>query len=152
MADKLVGFRDKRIETIKGAASFEQYGGLLVIHLQPYESERPDSIFDLRKISPENFLPPGREYDDHSIIRINFDGRMTDFTIADERRTYVQVYRSGKVEEVDSLVLNNEDRYSKKYIDATELERGIIKGVGARLALLQEIGVTSPVMLHISLL
>jgi hypothetical protein len=151
VADKLVAFRDKRIETIKAAQSFRPYGALLVIHLQPFESVRADANFDLRNISSENFLS-GRYYEGHPTIRINFDGKMTDFKIDGEQRGYVQVYRSGITEELDSDVLNNEDRHGTKYIDATELERVILRGVGGRLALLKEIGVTSPVMLHISLL
>lgn len=151
VADKLVSFRDKRIEVIKGAESYQPYGALLVIHLQPFESARDDSSFDLQKISADNFLP-GKYYEGQPQIRINFDGKMTDFSIGGMRRGYVQVYRSGITEELDSNVLNNEAQHGTKYIDATELERVILRGVGGRLALLQEIGVTSPVMLHISLL
>lgn len=151
VADKLVSFRDKRIETIKSAQSFQPYGALLVIHLQPFESVRADANFDLKQISTDNFLP-GKYYEGHPQIRINFDGKMTDFSDGNVQRGYVQVYRSGITEELDSDVLNNEDQHGTKYIDATELERVILRGVGGRLALLQEIGVTSPIMLHISLL
>lgn len=151
IADKLVGFRDRRIESIRSAQGYLPYGALLIIHLQPFEAMRPGANIDLRLASPENFLP-GRYYEGHSTVRINFDGKMTDFDIGGERRGYVQVYRSGITEELDSEVLNNEDNHNRKYIDALELERVILKGVGRRLALLKELGVTSPVMLHISLL
>lgn len=151
VADKLQAFRDKRIETIRDAQIFQPYGALLVIHLQPFESVRPDANFDLRRISPDNFVP-GNYLEGQPQIRINFDGRMVDFSIGDTQRGHVQVYRSGITEEMDSDVLNNEDQHGTKYIDATEMERVILRGVGRRLALLQEIGVTSPVMLHISLL
>lgn len=146
---KLEDFRSRRLETL----NIERPVGraCLVIHLQPFDSSRRGFELDTSKAGflTDNLLP-GSALNAHPRARHNFDGLQT--RIGDDSLRYVQIYRSGIVEEVDSVVLNEKSKNQKNVIDAIELERVLFRAVGRRLALLKGLGVLAPVMLQISLL
>jgi len=125
---------------------------LLVIHLQPFDSARPGHSLDLTlglRSQIETVRLCGDPYGE-PVTRLNFDGLLVTYS-----NDFLQVYRSGATEEVDSSELGNEvdgSRFDVECIGATELDRAIFKGVGRRLALLKHLGVSSPVLISVSLL
>jgi hypothetical protein len=111
-----------------------------------FPSRRIDIVEALHRES-ENLRLSG---DVEGTARINFDG-----VLVTNREDFFQLYRSGSTLEVDSGELTTDfegSRNTNESIGATELDRAIFKGVGRRLALLKSLGVTSPVLVSISLL
>jgi len=81
---------------------------------------------------------------------LNFDG-----LLISNDNGYLQVYRSGATEEVNlGEMTDNLDgnTYDAHCFGATELDRAVFKGVGRRLALLKSLGVTSPILVSLSLI
>lgn len=145
---KLESFRADRLRAVK--SELGRGKAAIVLHMQPFESASPGSAVDLSQ------RPKGAEYFalgwdfEPAKVRFNFDG-----LIALSRGNYtghVQLFRSGATEEVDTLLLDEEAPDGQKVIVSVELERFLFKGVGRRLALLKALGVSSPVMLQLSLL
>jgi len=148
--------RDLRLETDwsdhKPSSTDEERESLLVIHLQPFDSAKPGYAVDITqglrddsdalRLCSDPYGEPSR--------RFNFDGLLV--TYADD---FLQVYRSSATEEVDSGELRSEvdgNRFDVECIGATELDWAIFKGVGRRLALLKQLGVSSPVLVSVSLM
>jgi hypothetical protein len=125
---------------------------VLVIHLQPFDSVKPGYVLDVAQAlngEADNLRVAG-EYMGSPSTRLNFDG-----VLVADTHGYVQVYRSGMTEEVDSGELTRPlegNTEGVECIGATELDRAVFKGVGRRLALLKSLGVTSPVLVSVSLL
>lgn len=123
----------------------------IVIHLQPLDSVRPEFKVDVTMAVGEYELLRSMTYDQSNPgTRLNFDGVLA-YHEGSERVGYVQVFRSGAVETVDANILDVE-RDRKHYIPARSFEMKNINAVYRRLLLLKKLGVTSPVVLHMSLL
>jgi hypothetical protein len=155
LVQKLENFRSSRIEALRAQRPRDE--AHLVTHLQPFESALPGFVLDMREAasSIEN-LTPGWQINASGMIgatpdvRFNFDGVYA--RSQGKYIGYVQVYRSGVTEELDTELLNEKTDDGQRVIDAIELERVLFRTVGRRLALLKELGVSSPVMLQVSLL
>ena len=150
LGDKLEAFRNERIKRIKDDPALGQ-GAKLVLHLQPFDSTRPDAHIDVWAATGDyrNLVLGGLE-SRSSETRLNFDGLISYYQSKD-RTDYVQIFRSGATEEVDAdMSRKGED--DKIYINSLDFERTFIRAAGRRLALLKTLGVTSPVMLYLSLL
>lgn len=125
---------------------------VLAIHLQPFDSVKPGYVLDVAQAlnGEADYLRVASDHMGNPSTRLNFDG-----VLVTDTNGYIQVYRSGMTEEVDSGELTchlegNTD--GVECIGATELDRAIFKGVGRRLALLKSLGVTSPILVSVSLL
>jgi hypothetical protein len=123
----------------------------LVMHLQAFDSVKPGyalDIADALKAGGEQLKLCGNDYGEPS-RRLNFDG-----LLVSNDNGYLQVYRSGATEEVNlGEMTDNLDgnTFDAQCFGATELDRAIFKGVGRRLALLKGLGVTSPVLVSLTL-
>jgi hypothetical protein len=123
----------------------------LVIHLQPFDSVKPGyalDIADALNAGGEELKLCGDDYGEPR-RRLNFDG-----ILVSNDNGYLQVYRSGATEEVNlGEMTDNLDgnTFDAPCFGATELDRAVFKGMGRRLALLKSLGVTSPILVSLSL-
>jgi hypothetical protein len=81
---------------------------------------------------------------------LNFDG-----LLVTDNNGFLQIYRNGMSEEVDSRELGpnvDGNRWGAEVIGARDLDKAIFRGVGRRLALLKSLGVTSPVLVSLALI
>lgn len=168
LSQHLEGFRHERLREItenvypalsdevdwaahKPSDSNRQRTSALVIHLQPFDSVKPGYTLDITdavNAGGESLKLCGDDYGEPR-RRLNFDG-----IIVSNNNGYLQVYRSGATEEVNlGEMTGNLDgnTFDAHCFGATELDRAIFKGVGRRLALLKSLGVTSPVLVSLSL-
>lgn len=166
LAERLDVFRDGRLKEIVSSypnvsnadwstntpSTGRERQSLLVIHLQPLDSTRSAHQIEITRaleIDRDALRLCNDNYGDPS-VRLNFDGiRVTDGD------NYLQIYRSGVTEEVNTSELGSdldENRFDAECIGATELDRALFKAVGRRLALLKHFGITSPVLVSIALL
>lgn len=146
--EKLEGFRADRIRGLKGSLGRGQ--AAIVIHIQPYESARPGFAVDFSRVRRQDeYFALGWDFESPR-VRFNFDGLVA--LNRGEYTGYVQIFRSGATEEVDIFLLKEEFTDGQKVILSVELERFLFKAVGRRLSLLKALGVSSPVMLQLSLL
>jgi hypothetical protein len=124
----------------------------LVIHLQAFDSVKPGYVLDVAGVlnaKGEKLKLCGDDYGEPR-KRLNFDG----LHVSNDNG-YLQVYRSGATEEVNLGEMTGDldgNTYDAHCFGATELDRAIFKGVGRRLALLKSLGVTSPILVSLSLI
>ena len=145
-------------ETIKEQESAERKS-LLVTHIQPFDSVKPGYVLDVSKaLSGESDnlrLCNEYAYDGYgcsSQRRLNFDG-----LLVQDGNNFLQLYRNGTTEEVDSTELmppvsDSGKRWGTEVISARDLDISIFKSVGRRLALLKSLGLTSPVLVSLAVL
>jgi hypothetical protein len=125
---------------------------LLVIHIQPFDSVKPGYAVDVTQAlngEADNLRLIGG-YQEYPSRRLNFDGLL----VSDDN-DFLQIYRNGTTEEVDSRELSpivDGNRSGPEIIGASDLDIAIFKGVGRRLAILKSLGVTSPVLVSLALL
>lgn len=164
ISQRLTDFREKRLQEILQNRSEILIGknwsdpannangerkSLLVMHLQPFDSVKPGHLVDVARAfsgEAENFHLC-RDYEGER--RLNFDGLL----VADGN-DFLQLYRNGVTEEVDSRTLRpivDLVPRDQEVIDATELDRAIFKGIGRRLTLLKSLDVVSPVLVSVAL-
>lgn len=122
----------------------------IVIHFQPLDSVRAEYQPDIRSArkDPKYLALLARDYNP-SIIRRNFDG-----LFISENKTengYIQIFRNGVIEEVEATILyaNND---SQKHIVSVYFEGHMINAVMRRLNVLKAMGISPPIVLHLSLL
>lgn len=151
--DKLESFRERRLNSL--FTNVRERRPALVIHLQPFESVRPGAIFDLQSINPhDRVVLLGSVQHTEGVVRFNFDGLYVYMEHSPDR-AYLQVYKNGVTEEVyrDSVIHQERTEEGNiSYLDVRELERIVIRGVGRRLELLKKLGITSPVLVQVSLI
>lgn len=172
---QLKAFRDERLRAILANASdvvvdhdwsetskepeSTERKSLLVTHIQPFDSVKPGYVLDVSKaLSGESDnLRLCNEYAYHgydysSQRRLNFDG-----LLVQDGNNFLQLYRNGTTEEVNSTELlppvsDSGNRWGMDVISARDLDVSIFNSVGRRLALLKSLGVTSPVLVSLALL
>ena len=153
LTERLERFRVDRLAKIVADEMLDECAKI-VIHVQPLDSARPGAQVDVLKarVNRELLLMSGFDSLEYSAsdTRLNFDG-VRAFLQKNVKRGYLQIFRSGAMEEVDAQILCKTDE-GKLLIPSLEFERAVIKAVGRRLALLKELGVASPVVIHLSLL
>ncbi len=168
LGEKLRAFREERVSEIlknnpdveakrdwvdnKPSTSISQRQSLLTVHLQPFDSVKSGFVVDVaqERRGEAGVLQLCSDAYGDTQVRLNFDGLN-----ASHNRSYIQVYRSSATEEVDFEELTSEidgNRFDVECIGATELDRAIFKAVGRRLLLLKRLGVSSPVLISVSLL
>lgn len=118
---------------------------VLVTHIQPFDSIRPDILFDLSLAEKATKRLTFGFDDEINRPQYNFDG-----FILRKNRNYVQIYRSGMIELLNTDVFNPENDVN--ILHATYLEWGLNKGVGECLEVLKSLRVDNPLFLQVSLL
>lgn len=123
----------------------------VILHIQPLTSLQPDTEVDVvkarRDVDNLNLIYSGISAD---VVRFNLDGLLARIS-REESAGYLQVFRNGIIESVDTLLLNSEHSRTLSF-DAVELEESIIQATYRYMALLRNLEVSPPYMLSLSLL
>jgi hypothetical protein len=152
LTEKIRLFRDGRLGSILAEQTPTPLipGARIVVHLIPYVAFEPAVSFPLGEIA-KNPWPIKPLYGSVTNYRYNFDG----FLIAngiDEKgsRGYVQIFRNGIIEAVDSSILRKQG--DKAYIPSQLFEQELIEGVRVYLDTQKQMTVSPPISLMVSLL
>jgi hypothetical protein len=148
---RLEEFRVERLAKIAGDETLLPTGKI-VLHFQPLNSFDEAFEVDIRAASnrPDNLIL--MQYDGiRSNLRLNFDGLLANIQ-NDPQAGYLQIFRSGVIEEVSTRELREYREGTDYFIHAYHFHLSIFKGVLRRLQLLRELEVRSPLMFHLALL
>jgi hypothetical protein len=159
LKQRLEEFRFRRLAQIADDPMLARTAKI-VLHFQPLDSLREEFEVDLskEKITSSNLVLMQHD-DTEPETRPNFDGLLV--TVRNKMRTeetiwlgYIQIFRSGAIEEVDAHTLpaKVQELPEENLIRSSYFEGRIIRGVARRLALLKDLDIKSPVQVHLSLL
>jgi hypothetical protein len=145
-------FRAERLGRI-GAGEFPVTmieGPRTVLHILPVASLAEGPLLDPRRFRDQNeFLMPlhSRGWDPH----FNFDGFVVAHTVGGgEYSSYVQVFRNGAVEAVESAMMDKDD--GRRLIPSQLYEEEILNGLDRYLKLLSKVEIQPPYVVMLSLL
>ncbi|MBI5679362.1 MAG: ATP-binding protein [Methanobacterium sp.] len=148
LTEKIKRFREDRLSNIiadEGPVGMNN-SAKTVIHIIPLNSFDPGQISDLNNIynNNQNFQPISTH---KSKERYNLDG-----LIAYTERTsnYIQIFRDGIIEAVDENLLDT--RYDGNVIPSGIYEKEILEAIKKYLAILEDLGVETPILIFISLI
>ncbi len=150
LQQRLEGFRIDRLARIASDSTLNETAKI-VIHIQPFDSVREDYQVDLKKaFTHEKNLVLLRFDNVYPETRRNFDGLLVtrEMNLA---TGYIQLFRSGAIEEVDAGILPV-TRNERNYIPSRTFEGKVLNAVTRRLGVLKDMDVQSPVLLHLTLL
>lgn len=148
LGQRLEEFRLDRLAKVAAQTTLER-GPKIVIHLQPLSSTQLDSSIDIARMNVDQrkvILIPFDEIE--SELRLNFDGLLA-FNSHSPQIGYIQIFRNGAIEAVDTHLLGEA---GGRYIPTRTFEQKIIIATVKCLGLINDLGITSPVRFHISLL
>lgn len=123
-------------------------GALIVLHVVPLQSMTSDIRIDISSNSggAQNLRPMGASGWNN---RINLDGRLTYRNVSDGKSYgYAQLFRNGIIE----TVYVQEERGGNKAIPSEAYERYILEALQSYFSALNELGVSTPAYLFLSLL
>ena len=151
-AEQIRRFLDERLARIvAGEGAFPMDGtALTVLHLLPLRMSDPASRFDLRELDKQRIMLPPLFVNgwDH---RYNLDGYAT-WSPADHPKTsYVQVFRNGAIEAVESRMLAPTELQPSS-IPAGLLAKQLMDNIPKYLRVQRHLGVTPPIVLLLTLL
>ncbi len=153
LQDKINKFREKRISAIyANELPIPFYPSPKVaLHLIPFSSFNPGQRYDLEtieKISLYDIQPLGKENFNH---RYNIDGLLTfsSFPNKKDSYSYVQLYRNGIIEAVNSELLWSGDR--SRYINPTLIEKAIVESIPNYMEVCQKFNIDPPIFLFLTL-
>lgn len=150
LAQRSEEFRLDRLSKIMAEPSLK-IGPKLVIHLQSLESLRPASQISIDSALAERELMMLAGYDTtDSNLRHNFDGLLA--SVGSGERGYLQLFARGAVEEVDAHIVAGTRIDGLLYLPSLSVERWIIKAAGRRLLFLRKLGITSPIIIQVSMM
>jgi hypothetical protein len=117
----------------------------VVIHIQPFSSVDPTSHINfIRAKNIDHYAFITANYGS-STKRVNYHG-FIEYMDWGGNRNYLQIFRTGKLEAVSG------DLIGESLIRQPKFEERIIAATDSYLKLLKALGVTAPLMLHLSLL
>jgi hypothetical protein len=149
LAQRLEEFRLERLAKIAADHILDK-SAKIVLHLQPFSSVLLDSQVDFRiarrNIEGIKLIAP----DSFSTTRPNFDG-MLGYLQGKEKMGWLQIFRNGVVEAVDTDILELVDP-DKPHIPIKYFEGQLLGATTRYLTLLKALGVVPPVLLSLSLL
>jgi len=144
-------FRDERLARIVASeGTFPMSGGALtVLHLIPMRIADPASRFDLRELHTQRvMLPPlfVHGWDQ----RYNLDGFATWSPTDAQKTSYVQVFRNGAIEAVESRMLAPAELQPSS-IPGALLAEELFEKIPKYLSVQRQLGVTPPIVLLLTL-
>jgi hypothetical protein len=152
LTDEIRRFREDRIAKISASETPVLFGGnsKIVLHLIPLASLKPGEKYDIDKIvaQPELLRPIYCGSWNH---RYNLDGFVTySGTETIESHSYVQLYRRGIIEAVESGILGakQEDR---KIIPSAYFEAELIASLKKYIQVMSALRIDPPVILFLTL-
>jgi len=152
MGERIRRFREDRISSIYAnelPVPFEN-GAKIALHLIPISSFNPGQSYDISKtISNNGLLAP--IYPASYNRRYNFDGYIS-YTMNSEQKSesYVQLYRNGIIEVVDSQLLHSWDK--KLLIYSRSFEEDLIASLSRFCSFLKLIEIDLPCFIFMTLL
>lgn len=148
--DRMKKFRMERVSQIQaGEAPVVLNGkGKIVFHLIPLSAFQETQNIDLRWLENNPISPIYSNQINH--YRYNLDGLLLCSNVGDNIDTYVQVFRNGIVEGVNTWLLNFPEGKSK--IPSPLLEKELIKFCEVALARLAQLNINPPVFAFLSLI
>lgn len=151
LAVRIRNFRNDRLAQISiGETPIPLIDGAkIVLHVIPLSSFELGQKYDLSRLSNVD-LPP--LYASGWSRRLNFDGSVTYMDNSDTglSLSYTQIFHSGIVEAVDTLLLQRRDE--KKIIPSVAYEQYLIRALNTYLGGLLKLGVAFPLWIGLSLL
>lgn len=159
MKQRLEEFRLDRLAKIEADPMLDP-GGKIILHFQPLDSIRDDFEVDINNVRLQRNNLMLMQFDSsESETRLNFDGllayRANQLKLETNIKLgYIQIFRNGKIEEVDTRILRilEEKQLGNILIPSRRFEGMILNGVQKRLALLKTLDIKSPVIMHLSLI
>ena len=124
-------------------------GPRTILHVVPARAFETGALLDLSRLreATRALRPLSGETVDASY---NFDGYLVrEAEVEDETISYVQVFRNGVLEFLDTSLLTSE---AEKTIPTEDLEHGLARGLAGALACLQALGAAPPVLAYVTLL
>ncbi len=151
LVEKIRLFRDERLGSIITAQTPARLvpGGRTILHLIPYTAFETGTSFPLEVVAnnPSVLKPITGPITN---IRYNFDGLLSTSSIKDGiSRGYVQLFRNGIIEAVDSSLTQMRD--NKGFIPGYAFEKALIDSVNIYLDGQKQITVSPPIIIFISL-
>jgi len=151
LSEKIKQFREKRISDIfaNNTPIPLLESPKIAVHLIPMSSFNPRHNYDFKELSLYDIQPmKGANFSK----RYNIDGILTfsSFPGKDRSHSYVQLYRNGIIEAVNSFLLwpkNNE-----KIIPITKIERTIIESVPRYIEVYKKFNLDTPIFLFLTLI
>lgn len=132
----------------------------LVLHVVPYTSFDASMTYDVVSLTrpyDQNYLQPLAS-PSNVLPRLNFDGVLTSETSGEEGLYdgYVQLFRNGIIEAVDSYILVPErrphDLTGRKYLSADQYEDALLEALPTYLSTQEKLGIALPIFVMVSLL
>ena len=154
LADRIRGFRiDSTAKIVGGETPVTLTGSCcLVIHIVPFSAFDLRAALNLQEVAQHpNYFPTVRGPHLPN-WRVNFDGFLTLSNVdetANQQRAYVQVFRSGAIEAVTSIVARGD---TPGTINAMQLEASVIRYSRIYAAGLHACAVEPPLAVLVSLL
>lgn len=150
LIDKIQGFKIDRISQLHGnitpISSFPD-GAKVILHLLPFEAFNPEQSLDLSPILQDSSkLPP--IFNSGWNREINFEGVMT---YSSSKKSYVQMYRSGIIEAVDSEMLSTDTKVGRLAIAGYGYEYRLLRSLYSYLKILKELNVNPPIVCFLTL-
>lgn len=150
IGDKIKGFREIRISNIHANELPIPFyrSPKIALHLIPLTSFNPGQTYDL-EISLYDIQPMLSSRFDH---RYNIDGLLTYSKFQDDDRSfsYVQLFRNGIIEAVNSKILWS--GIGKKVIPITEIEEALIEYIPRYMNVYNKLNIDAPIFLFATLI
>ncbi len=151
IGDKIKQFREKRIADIySNNLPIPFYSSpKIALHLIPFSAFNPRHSYDFKELSlydiePIRSSPFSKRY--------NIDGLLTfsSFRGKDRSYSYVQLYRNGIIEAVDTRLLWS--RNNDKFIPITKIERNLIEYIPKYIEVYKKFNIDTPIFLFLTLI
>ena len=155
MADRIKSFRNERLSMIVSGETPAPIGegAKIVLHVIPFGAFDPAARFDVSLLANRRELlgPIGAS---GWTPRYNFDGILTYERLPNEAsvEAYLQVFRNGSVEAVDTYLLGRQRDSESPLIPSLSYEQEILSALPRFLSIQQLLGVEPPVFIMLSLL
>ncbi len=150
--DRIKKFREERLAKIIADETPVKlaHDSRIVLHILPLSMSDPIAVYDLISLKSQRTYPLNSDF---MSSRHNFDGYLA-YADSSGRGMfgYVQFFRNGAVEAVDSDILRDRWQDVKKIIPNVLFEREIVYGLQRYLAALASMKVQPPLLVMVSLL
>lgn len=154
LSERVRQFRLERIDTILQGNTPEPLRGchFVCLHLIPLEAFNLSISFDTARAQAiRDKLRP--IYSSGWSPGTNFDGLLTASGVSEDQSTsYVQLFRNGVLEAVESRMLKSESNPAQKIIPSIVYEREIITALDGYLEFYRDYGMPTPIVIGLSLL
>lgn len=125
----------------------------VVLHIIPYNSFDPTKRYEFDTILQNQSVSLAPIYSSAYDYRYNFDGYLSYTSMRNENlsRSYLQIFRSGIIESVDTSMLTPWEA-GKLFIPSGIFEQKLIDATERYIKILQQLGVEPPIVIMVSLL